>query len=122
MSQEANQWIDAVTKLTALTQDGKLTWETRAPYMSVASTVGPSYFVEYKGRRLRLEKRSFRDPDYPEYRPIIQRSVLEFVDVEDKALWTFPHVDAVEHLYGAVGYQTAGVKGFLDDLLKEGKE
>lgn len=119
MPQDVNQWIEAVTRLTALTQEGKLLWVVRTPLTELTSTIGPSYFANYKDRKLRLEKRSVSDPDVYSGRRI-ERPVLEFVDNQDQSLWTFPHVDAVEHLYGAVRYQTAGVKDFLGDLLGGG--
>lgn len=119
MPQDVNQWIEAVAKLTALTQEGRLAWVARSPHTELASTIGPSYFTDYKDRHLRLEKRSLPDPDALFGRKI-ERPILEFVDERDQSLWTFPDVDAVEHLYGAVRYQTAGVKDFLEDLFKEG--
>ncbi len=121
MPTDVNQWVEAVAKLTALTQDGSLQWEARSPF-GERSVVGLSYYTEYKHQRLRLERRMVVDEDAASFRrgSRVERIFLEFIDNDDNSLWTFPEVDALEDLYSAVRYQTAGAKAFLDDLLSTG--
>ena len=117
MPKEKNQWVEAIARLTALTQEGSLRWSVDS-YSNDRTVVGPTYRAEYKGRQLRLQKRSVK-VEYVEGSQLEDQCFLEFVDTNDNSLWGFPEVDALEHLYGAVQYQTAGVKGFLDDLLSD---
>src|SRR5438105_15390481 len=119
MTPKSDQWVDAVAKLTELTQDGTLEW-TAESMTENESVIGPTYRASYGDKLLRLRKRgtlarkkSWGDEEW------VEQYVLEFVDQNDKTLWTFPLIDAIQHLYGAVQYQTAGVKDFLNDLLKQ---
>lgn len=120
MSEETDQVVDAVAKLTALTQEGKLQWSVDS-FSDDSSIVGPTYRAEHKGQLLRLQNRRVSvNEDFSRRRRAGTEYFLDFVDEKDNSLWTFPHIDAVEHLYGAVRYQTAGVKNYLDDLLSDG--
>jgi hypothetical protein len=116
MPSKSDQWVDAVAKLTQLTQDGTLTWiaDSQTEFTNV---IGPTYRADYGERRLRLQKRSVQRKRWSNDE-WIEQFVLEFIDINDKTMWTFPDIDAIQHLYGAVQYQTAGVKDFLEDLLK----
>lgn len=130
MSTEKNNWVNAITKLTKLTQDGNLTWTAHQPPSSFSkgpnSRVQTVFLTNYGDRRLRLyENRSQEeviDFDEFEMRPIAKlvwtkNVVLEFVDNDDNSLWAFPYVEALNDLLAAVQYQVAGVKDFLADLL-----
>jgi len=121
MPAESNQWVEAIARLTALTQEGALKWETRPP-TGERTVVDASYYTTHKDRRLRLEKRMVTEEDEYSFRRQVrmERLFLEFVDDNDNSLWAFPRVDALEDLYNAVRFQTAGVKDFLDDLLSTG--
>jgi hypothetical protein len=116
---KSDQWVEAVAKLTKLTQDGELVWNAES-LSDAEGVIGPTYKAWYGDKILRLQmrgvmakKRSWEGEGWQEL------PMLEFVDSNDKTLWTFPTLDAIQHLYGAVQYQTAGVRDFLDDLLKQ---
>ena len=119
MPAKTDQWVDAVAKLTELTQDGKLEWNAQS-FTDNESVIGPTYHATYGDKRLRLQKRgAMVKKKAGAEEEWTKQYVLEFVDGNDKTLWAFPQIDAIQHLYGAVQYQTAGVKDFLDDLLKQ---
>lgn len=122
MARDANQLVDAIVRLTGLTQAGELTWEM-APVPSASGDArGPVFYADTHGRRLRLVKRravemrglfnlGLGDPTAtPPYE-------LSFVTATDDVLWTFPDLDAIADLYAAVQFQVAGVSDFLKDLL-----
>lgn len=136
MAEDANKWVDAVTKLTKLTHEGKIEWST-APLGGVLigddSQQLESCFVgNHKGKKLRIYKKRFKveDPNpmlslmtiepfrrkYPYWAAQIY---LEIVDDYGNAAWTFPEVSALRDLFTAVKYQASGVKDLLDDLLRE---
>ena len=115
MSDESKQWIDAIVKLTALTQERKLTWSSRD---QAPKSIGPTFLANYKGRTLRLYRISVVELRTLEYEER-ERAVLEFIDAPGNALWSFPHHQAVDDLYEAAKYQVAGVQEFLGDLLTE---
>jgi hypothetical protein len=122
MSEPSDQWIDAVAKLTELTQNGKLKWNADE-YVKAPGSISPAYFATYKGRSLRLQKRRVSDePTFFGRSEVRDQYVLEFLGAEGNSLWTFPEIDAIEDLFAAVQYQTAGVKEFLNDLLSHNPE
>lgn len=108
---ETDKWIEAIVKLKALTQSGQLKWTARDSARSASGEGGPHYFSEHGGKILRLRRAYEREWDQELPR-------LEFVDAEDRSLWTFPYSEALDDLYQAVRYQTAGVGDFLDTLLE----
>ncbi len=116
---KTDQWIDVVAKLTALTQDGDLEWLADRYASDEPGVIDPSYRTSYKNRSLRLQKRRVARETFSGTEHVIAH-FLDFVDDSDNSLWTFPEVDAIEHLYNAVRYQTAGVKDFVEDLLSDG--
>lgn len=118
--QELNPWLQAIAKLTELTQSGRLKWGVLPPTHS--NTSGPEYVSEYGEKRLRLRKLKHRDSEgilIPRVFGGPPPITLEFVDDEDNGLWTFPETQAIKDLYSAVQYQAAGVRGFLEELLGE---
>lgn len=139
MSEDKNTWIDAVAKLIQLTQDGVLKWDATKPADTLKTQSDDSidivFLTTYKGKRLRLYKRTYTD-----YRPaklslaaqISRMGTLgaatemeayretEFImdlSSDGPARWSFPKVGPLRDLYSAVQYQVAGVKEFLSDLL-----
>jgi hypothetical protein len=116
MPESPNQWLAAIAKLTALTQDGKLKWTIVEPGPQVVGRiVGPLYAASHAGRNLQLfQLRGGGFGRFEEESPL----ALEFVDDEGRSLFTFPELDNLVDLYNAVRYQTAGVKSFLDSLLE----
>ena len=140
MSEERNKWIDAVANMTKLTQEGQLIWTIeKLPFLTKSGpdeTIDVVFRAIYKGKRLRIYKRRYKD-----YRPIksspfsgslvlqafgVEKEmehywatevVMELVNDDGIALWTYPKVNALPDLLSAVQYQVAGVKDFLDDLL-----
>jgi hypothetical protein len=143
MSEERNKWIDAVAKMIKLTQDGKIEWRqysSTADLKEDASDVIEAAFIsDYGGKKLRIHRRVFRDsrptpkiigrgsptsiffsesvPEMESYRASEVR--LEFISPNGNALWTYPNVNGLSDLLSAVQYQVAGVKDFLDEILKD---
>lgn len=119
MNEPRDQWVDAVAKLTELTQDAKLKWAVDE-FFEAPGGASPAYTTQYRTRSLRLQKRRVSEESVFG-RPVVRdQYVLEFIGQAGNSLWTFPDIDAIEHLFAAVQYQTAGVKGFLNDILSEG--
>lgn len=134
MAEVTNKWIDAVTKLTKLTQDGELTWSSLpSDSVLVSDDVQQidSVFKAFHGhKRLRLYRKRFKVEAnlsllsgvdlFPRKYPYWASQVyLEIVDEYGNSLWTFPKVTGLSDLLAAVKYQVSGVKEFLEDLLGE---
>ena len=108
MGTERDRIVDGVAEMIRLTQQGDIVWR---PFTGlVGSTVltndSPGYETVFNERRLRLYPTAFSGP------------TLEFIDQNGIALYRFPSIQALSDLLATVSYQTAGVKGFLDDLLR----
>lgn len=128
-----SRWVDAISSMIELSQDGKLLWtvDTRAntPYEKERTT--SIFQTTYSDRALRLyqikvpaninritgtlvyQMQGIEPPKW------FTQVILEFVDSEGRALWTFPEVDALSDLLKSVQYQVAGVKDFLDIIIGE---
>ena len=96
---EKNKWIDAVARLIALTQEGKLVWRTRNEFDD--NDVHTMYEADYAGKILRL--RGYHS--------------LYLVDQATDVEWDFPDSEAISHLMEAVKYQLVRAGDFLDELL-----
>ena len=114
MPEEASQWVNAVAKLTEITQQGRLKW---ASIGRVSGTIGPSFVTNYKNRNLRLSRVSRHE--LGEFAMVREVTQLEFIDDSGNALWSFPESAALDDLYQAAKFQAAGVQDFLTDILKE---
>ena len=119
MSEMNNQWIDAVAKLTELTQNGKLKWGVDE-FPKAPGTASPAYTASYNNRTLRLQKRRVEEESgYFGRSEFRDEFTLEFIGAQGNSLWKFPDIDAIEDLFSAVQYQTAGVREFLNELLSQ---
>jgi hypothetical protein len=116
MPEETSQWVNAVAKLTELTQQGKLNW--RSIIAEESNLAGPVFVTTYKEKKLRLKQVWQLDLQgfIREKRRVVR---LEFVDAADAALWAFPENPALDDLYRAARFQAAGVQEFLTDILKD---
>jgi hypothetical protein len=74
MAEEKNKWIDAITKLTKLTQEGKLKWSSASSTDVLVSDdvqqveeVEAVFTATHKDKRLRLYKKRFKveEPSNP---------------------------------------------------------
>ena len=136
MAEDTNKWVDAVTKLTKLTQEGKVEWSSAScegVLVSDESQQLESCFVgRYKDKKLRIYKKRFKvedpnpwvtlmtgEPFKRKYPFWTAQVYLEIVDDYGNAAWTFPDVSALRDLLMAVKYQAAGVRELVSDLLKE---
>ena len=117
MPTDSDKWVQAIAKLTELTQQGKLEWEIQEDE-SNTSVVGPSYFAEHQGKILRLRRVKVEYEVGYSYETGYEVN-LEFVDLDKQSLWTFPDTAGLWELYSAARYGTAGVSDFLDSLLDE---
>lgn len=123
---EKNKWLDAITRMIVLTQQGKLRWTTEpwVPKPPTEDVTSPVFYADFKNRIMRLYKTQVsRDrvmsgmfPEMPAWR---ERIILEFVTSEGASLWEFPEVSPLSDLFDAVQYQAAGVSEFLDEIFVE---
>jgi len=130
-----NRWVDAISSMIELTQDGKLRWTIVPDAIKIydGKEITTSVFeTTYSDRALRLyEGRvpsnfspierslyNFRGEGPPMW---FKEVILEFVDTEGRTLWTFPQVDALSDLLTSVQYQVAGVNDFLDTIIGEAR-
>jgi len=58
----------------------------------------------------------YDNTQYPYWTKI---TVLQLLDENGLAAWTFPETEVLNHLLEAVKYQVTGVKDFLDEILAE---
>ena len=133
---ERVKWVDAITRMIELTQQGKMTWSSIEPTGTAAeekNRTSAVFRTVYNGKALRLyerkvaEKRLINPEEAQPFRLFhfgdlkyetvwIREIVLEFIDSEGATLWTFPKIGALRDLLTAVQYQAAGVGEFLNDL------
>jgi len=138
MAKDTDKWIDAIARLTKLTQEGNLKWSTVSPSGVLVNDEGQrvesTFIADHKNKRLRLYKKRFKVED-PDPNPLVTKIMsfpfvrkypyweshiyLELIDEYGRSLWTFPEVSALSDLLTSVKYQASGVKELLDDLLKE---
>jgi hypothetical protein len=130
-----NRWLDAISSMIELTQDGKLKWSAAATPGGIADDTERTSSVfqtSYNGKSLRLyEKRvpakqggfpasiyALTGEEPPKW---YKRVLLEFVGADGHSLWTFPDVDALSDLLTSVQYQVVGVHDFLDEIISEAR-
>ena len=145
MTEEKNKWIEAISKLIKLTQEGKLEWraplEMEFPESKTDTDIENIYSIfitTYKNKSLRIYKRKFlvrgfgltskklrdlyafsKSLDSPNEAEWHAKVILEMIDINGKALWTFPDEKILNDLLIAVEYQVSGVKEFLTAILSE---
>jgi len=127
---EKNRWLDAVTRMIELTQQGKLQWSVEyIPAPDDRDRTIVAFRTRYKDKLISLFKGTVKLEDdaitrgsgmFPETRPTwATKIVLEFVNSDGETLWRFPEVDALTDLLSAVQYQVAGVGDFLDEIFSD---
>lgn len=128
---EKNRWVDAITRMIELTQEGKLRWSAEyIPVPDNGDRTMLAFQARYKDKLIRLYKGEvrieydsltlFREGLYRKELPNwATKVVLEFVNTDGETLWTFPEVDALSDLLSAVQYQVAGVGDFLDEIFSD---
>jgi len=129
MTQKKDKFVEAVTKLIKLTQEGKIEWRS-ANLVRDDIKVESVFTAEYKDRLLRIYKYVYKvekpspfyiSPNIFSYKketPYWETSVtLEFIDRNGLSLWKFPYTNALYDLLQAVQYQVAGVDEFLDEII-----
>lgn len=137
---ERIKWVDAVTRMIELTQQGKMRWDSVVPLGSAAeekNRTSAVFRITHNGKTLVLYERKVperrlvtegeRDPTRiaslffdTKYETVwVPEVVLEFVDSKGATLWSFPKVSALGDLLTAVQYQVAGVSDFLSGLFDE---
>jgi hypothetical protein len=95
----SDRLIDAIVGLIRGTQEGRIIWSLE----KVSPTM--VYETELKDRRLRI------------YEVHGQSPTLEIIDENGTPLWTFPTISGLDDLLSSVRYQSADVKGFVDDII-----
>ena len=130
-------WPTAIAKLTSLTQERKIQWESRLPSPSIKKSpedfIQTVYETNYKGKTLRLYSRSYKEIVNPPS-PIMptgifmtrkegeywhEEIVLEILDINNNPVFEFPGSTWLKDLLFAVQYQVSGVKEYLDEILGE---
>jgi hypothetical protein len=125
-----DRWIDVVGRLIKFTQEGTLIWQAEERFPSIGGDsderIESVFTTTYQGKKLRLYKRTYkayRDrhqitgvPLY--YSFLTSEVVLEIVDDNGMTLWTFPKLDITHDLLSSVQYRVAGVKKWVDEILK----
>ena len=135
-SKKKGRWVDAISSLIELTQDGKVSWKVNANAKTPYENERTSSVFEstYADRALRLYKiklpsnissvtggllYSIQGIEPPKW---FAKIILEFIDTQGRALWTFPDIDALSDLLTSVQFQVAGVKDFLDNIISEAQK
>ena len=138
-SKKKGRWVDAISSLIELTQDGKVLWRVNAnaktPYDNErTSSVFETTYVDKALRLYQIKlptnmvggRAGLLDTIYKmqgvEPPKWISKIILEFIDHEGHALWTFPDIDALSDLLTSVQFQVAGVKDFLDNIISEAQK
>lgn len=137
MAEEASKWVDAITRLTKLTQEGKFEWTSARPGGVLvdddSQQIESCFIGTYKNKKLRIYKKRFKveepnrgmmsglmfDPFHRKYPYWTAQVYLEVIDEYGQSVWTFPDVSALRDLFAAVKYQASGVRDLLEDLLNE---
>lgn len=131
MTEKKDKFVEAVTKLIKLTQEGELQW--RSGDISRYDIKVESVFItEYKDRLMRLYKYVYKvqqpgpftlthgifgsKREYPYWETSVK---LEFIDSNGRTVWEFPSTPALFDLLEEVQYQVAEVDEFLDDIMAE---
>ena len=137
MSNRIIKSIEAVATMIKLTQDGEMLWKEKNPTDLPISKRDPFEYIdsvfetEYLGKILRLYRRNYKieRQERRDILPILlgrkepkdkrwgSEVILEIVGENNRALWTFPDVNALNDLFLSVQYQAAGVKDFFDHIL-----
>lgn len=128
MSQELHKksrWLDAITHLIALTQQGKLKWRHASQSEMPRHDESESAVLisEFNNRKLRLYLRRIETPPPPETMIRLQplprwsrMTVLEFIDDNGGSLWSFPSIVGLGDLLEVAQYQVSGVRDFLAEI------
>lgn len=130
--EKSSKWVEAIVKLTRMTQDGGLEWAVAEIQMPADKDVRPdtAYTSTFKGHRLKISKVSVRSSDVwsiPSTSSLFANVsapkdywnpevVLSLIDAAENRLWDFPHVEGLSGLYKAVQFQVAKVSDFLENL------
>jgi hypothetical protein len=114
-----NKWLEAISVLIELTQQGQLKWELEsrmalAPRGIALGTV--AYRAKYEESWFRLtnlgRQVTFGSPAEPQFK-------LEIIDDAGNPLFLVPESSGLQDLYQAIQYQLSGVEKVLESLLKE---
>ncbi len=141
MESKTDELVEVIAKLIKLTQDGEIPWVSQpideALKKAPDDEVGPIFTATYSGKKLRIYRRRYKYvPSRLESSlsgvtasilgtgvrpPSTQRTevILEIIDEQGVAIWSFPSDPMLRDLLSAVQYQAAGVKEFLDSVLRE---
>lgn len=132
MEKRKDKWIEAIAKLTKMTQDNTLKWRScEVPdFLKNLENVKVEimYQTKHKDKWLRIyEKRvkelspgtGFAFVGFEKKYVWVTYTVLDFTEPSGASLWTFPEIKGLGNLLNAVRFQVAGVKDFLKDLLIE---
>ena len=128
MARASLEWIDVISGLIELTQDGELVWEAGQPLKTIgqdsSERIESVFISNYKGKKLRIYKRTYQSYQIssnlgPKGAYITDEVVLEVIADNGLTLWTFPKVHIIRDLLRAVQYEVAGVEELLDEILKE---
>lgn len=122
MSDNKNQYIEALAKLLELTQKNRLEWNIVPTANALRDiSVGSVYEAEYKEKKLRLytKKNPFKVGGLLGVANKGYDVVLEIADRFGNPAWQFPDELITIDLYKAVKFKASGAQDLIDDLLKD---
>jgi len=118
-----------ISKFTALlisdTKNDKAKWEissirTIDSLEGEQSIIGKVYETEFKEKYLRLYK--YSEPVQVDEFEYLRKTFykLEFIDENDKNLWTFPYyIRELQDLYETVQIKSSNIDKFFDDIIPD---
>ncbi len=118
-----------ISKFTALlisdTKNGKTKWEVSSvrnvdSIEGEQTIIGKVYETEFKEKYLRLYK--YSEPVQVDEFEYLRKTFfkLEFIDENDKNLWTFPYfIRELQDLYETVQIKSSELDKFFDDIIPD---
>lgn len=121
-----DQWVQVVAKLIEMTQKAELKWKAEpsikasdAPIgLLMSNSTAPGFTSGYKDKRLRIRPYQLTPYSITLRKPSATH-LLEIMDDAGQSVWQFPDVPGIRDLFETIRFQQAGVKEFLDDILKK---
>jgi len=114
MANTATKWIEAISVLTELTQQGRLKWQVDAPGLGlIASTLRgttpqqSAYKAKYLDNWFRLTRRVTGQAAFTTILSSPPYS-LDIIDESGAQLYAIPETTGLSDLYQAVQYQLSG--------------
>jgi len=124
MQNVASKWLQAISVLIELTQQGRLKWQVEGTGIGLAAEIlrsskAPSYRAKYQESWFRLTKKGGQEMGALTTILSPLGFTLEIIDEAGNSLFVIPETSGLQDLYQAVQYQLSGVDKVLNSLLQE---